>query len=148
MAWNTRTKCNISGRVLCWNEAQAKLGAVVRTELYIYIYVCICCVRCKKKQLWCCTAFNSSPRVLHICVSELGQRWFRWWFVDCSSPSHYLNQCWIFANDTIRNKFQWNSNQDSHVFPIHKNTFENVGCKMQPWCGSTAWQISCLVDVL
>ena len=28
----------------------------------------------------------------HICVSELGQHWFRLWLVAWSAPSHYLNQ--------------------------------------------------------
>ena len=39
--------------------------------------------------------------VSHICVSELGQRWYRWWLVALSVPSHYLNQCWAIFNLTI-----------------------------------------------
>ena len=38
------------------------------------------------------------PLVLHICVSELGQHWFR------SAPSHYLNQRWLIINWTLHNK--------------------------------------------
>ena len=48
--------------------------------------------------------------VPHICVSELGQHWFRQWLVTWSAPSHYLNQCWNIVNWTFRNKLQWNSN--------------------------------------
>ena len=38
--------------------------------------------------------------VLHICVSK--------WLVAYSTPSHYLNQCWVIVNWTLRNKLQWN----------------------------------------
>ena len=27
----------------------------------------------------------------HLCVSEFDHRWFRWWFVVCSEPSHYVS---------------------------------------------------------
>ena len=33
----------------------------------------------------------SSPLVPHICVSESGQHWFRWWLVAYSGPSHCSN---------------------------------------------------------
>ena len=65
----------------------------------------------------------------HICISELGQHWFRYWLVACSVPSHYLNQNWLIVNWTLRNKLQWNSNQNTKLF-IHENAFENVVCKM------------------
>ena len=29
------------------------------------------------------------------------------------APSHYLNQCWVIVNWTIRNKLQWNFNQNT-----------------------------------
>ena len=50
------------------------------------------------------------PLVPHTCVSVLGYHWFRWWLVACSAPSHCLNQCCLFVNRTLGNKFQWNSN--------------------------------------
>ena len=59
---------------------------------------------------------NSSPLMPHICVSELGQHWFRQWLVACSVPSHYLNKCWFIAKWTPGNKFQWNSNRNSTIF--------------------------------
>ena len=49
---------------------------------------------------------NSSPLVLHICLSELGQLWFRWWLVTYSVPGHYLNPCWVIINWAIINKLQ------------------------------------------
>ena len=49
------------------------------------------------------------------------------WF--WSVPSHYLNQCWLLVNWTLRNKLQWNSSQNTELF-IHGNAFENVICEM------------------
>ena len=72
---------------------------------------------------WCRTGI-----VPHICISELGQHWFRWWLVACSAPSQYLNQCWVTVNWTLRNKLQWNFNQTTKLF-IHKNASENIVCE-------------------
>ena len=69
------------------------------------------------------------PLGSHICVSELGQHWFRQWLVAYSVPSHYLNQCWIIVNWTLRNKLQWNFNQNTKLF-IHGNASENIICEM------------------
>ena len=52
------------------------------------------------------------PLVPHICVSESGQHWFREWLVTYSAPSHYLKQCWFVVNLALRNKVQWNFNQN------------------------------------
>ena len=46
--------------------------------------------------------------VLHICVSESGQHWFRQWFVAYSVPYHYLKHFWVIVNCTLRNKIQCN----------------------------------------
>ena len=54
--------------------------------------------------------------------------WFRSWLVDCSAPSHYLNQCSNIVNWTFRNKIQWNFNRNSYIF-IQENAFENVVCE-------------------
>ena len=40
--------------------------------------------------------------------------------------SYYLNQCWNIVNWTLRNKLQWNINQNSYIF-IQGNASENVG---------------------
>ena len=68
-------------------------------------------------------------RVMHICVSKLtiigsdnglspGRR-------PGSAPGHYLNQCWNIVNWILRNRLQWNLNQNSDIF-IEKHSFENV----------------------
>ena len=59
--------------------------------------------------------------------------WFRWWLVAWLVPRRYLNQCWNIGNRNPRNKLQWNFNRNSCIF-IHKNPFENVVWKMQPFC--------------
>ena len=74
------------------------------------------------------------PIVLHICVCESDQHRFRQWLVAYSAPSHYLNQCWIIINWTLRNDFQWNFDQKTNVF-IQEIAFENVVCQS----GTTKW---------
>ena len=46
-----------------------------------------------------------------------------------STPSHYLNQCWVIINWTLGNKLQWNFNQNTRLF-IHENASENIICEM------------------
>ena len=75
------------------------------------------------------TALTHLPLVPHICVSESGQHWFRWWPVVYSAQSHYLNQCCVLVNWTLGNKVQWNLNPNSHIF-IQENAFENIVCEM------------------
>ena len=38
-------------------------------------------------------------------------------------------QCWVIVNWTLRNKVQWNLNQNTKVF-IHENAYENIVCEM------------------
>ena len=68
------------------------------------------------------------PLVPHICVSELGQHWFRLWLVACSAPSHYLNQSCPIINWTHGDNFQWNLNRNSLIF-IQENAPENIVCQ-------------------
>ena len=68
------------------------------------------------------------PLVPHICVSESGQLWLRQLLVAYLAPSHYLNQCWLIVNWTLRNKLQWNFNRNKKLF-IHGNASENIVCK-------------------
>ena len=44
-------------------------------------------------------------------------------------PSHYLNQCCLVVNGTIRNKINWNFDQYRIIF-IQENKFENVVWKI------------------
>ena len=47
----------------------------------------------------------------------------------CQYLSHYLNQCWNIIIWTLKNKFQWNLNQNKYFFNS-RNVFENVVCNM------------------
>ena len=65
---------------------------------------------------------NSSFRVLihwrgvrHTSVSKIIHCWFRWWLVTFSTPSHYLNQCWVSVNWILRNVCQWNINKKTKL---------------------------------
>ena len=46
------------------------------------------------------------------------------------APSHYLKQCWIIVNWTLRNKLQGNFNRNSNIF-IQENALEHVVCEME-----------------
>ena len=69
------------------------------------------------------------PLVPRLCVSESGKRWFRLRLVAYLAPYHYLNQCWVIVNWTLKNKVQWDSNQITKLF-IHENASEDVICEM------------------
>ena len=88
----------------------------------------------KIHQLW----LTPLPPVLHICVSESGQHWFRKWLVAYSTPSHYPNQCWVIVNWTLKNKLQWNFNQTTKLF-IQENASENIICEMAAILSRGRW---------
>ena len=51
------------------------------------------------------------------------------WPVACSVPSHYLNQCWVIVNCTIRNKLKLHRNFNHNTklsFKILENAFVYV----------------------
>ena len=53
-------------------------------------------------------------------------------------PSHYLKQCWITVNWTLRNKRQWNFNRNSNIY-IQENALEHVVCKMESISSRRQW---------
>ena len=77
---------------------------------------------------WYMYSLTRLPQVLHICISESGQHWFRKWLVAYSALSHYLNQCWGIVNWTLTNKLHWKFNQNTKLF-IHENASENSVCE-------------------
>ena len=76
--------------------------------------------------------------VLHMCINKSGQYWFRSWLVAYLAPGHYLNERWVIVNWTLRNKFQWNFNQNTEIF-IHENASENIICKMSAILSRGRW---------
>ena len=73
------------------------------------------------------------PLVPHIWLSEFRQHWFRWWIVAYAEQSHYLYQVWFIVNYTIRNKLQWNFNQNTNLF-IHENASKNIVWETVAFC--------------
>ena len=72
------------------------------------------------------------PQVLHICIKELDQHWFRQWLVACSALSHCLNQCWLIVN--------WPLVTNSEIqIEIQNISFMKMHLKMS----SAKWQIFC-----
>ena len=65
----------------------------------------------------------------HICVSQSDQHWFRKWLVAYSTPSHYLIQCCVIVNWTLRDKLKWDFDQNTKIF-IHENAYENIVCEI------------------
>ena len=66
------------------------------------------------------------------------QYWFRLWLVTYPLPSHCLNQCCFIFNGTLRNKLQWNFNQNTKLF-IHENASENIVCEMASILSKERW---------
>ena len=56
-------------------------------------------------------------------------RWTGSALVQLKAPSHYLNQFWVIVNWNLRNKFQWNFNQNTK-FLIYQNSSEYICCEM------------------
>ena len=85
------------------------------------------------------------PLKPHICISESGQHWLRKWLVAFSAPSHYLNQCLVIVHWNLRNKLQWNFNQNTKLF-IRENAFENIICEKAAILSRGRWVNSDLQD--
>ena len=64
--------------------------------------------------------------------------YIRKWLVAWTVPSHYLKQCWIIVNWTLRNKLQWNRNRNSKFF-IQENALEHVVCEMASILSRPQW---------
>ena len=50
-------------------------------------------------------------------------------FLACTALSHYVNQCWLIVNWTLRNKFQSNSNRNTKLFIM-----KMLSATWQPFC--------------
>ena len=74
----------------------------------------------------------------HICVNAPDQHWFRLWLVACSASSHYLNQPWLIVNWTLRNRLDWNFNQNIKLF-INKKCIWKCRLRNGRHCGYAKW---------
>ena len=77
----------------------------------------------------------------HICVSESGHHWLRYWFVAYSAPSHSLNQCWDIVICTLTNK-----NQNTKPI-IYENASENIVCEMAVILFRGIWVVFQCIDL-
>ena len=68
-------------------------------------------------------------QVMHICVSKLTIIGSDNGLSPGRRQAIYLNQCGNIVNWTLRNKLQWNFNQNSNIF-IQENAPESVVCEM------------------
>ena len=93
-----------------------------------YVSSCVLAIHSLVISLWKLMAIRGLthlPLVPHICVGESGQHWFKQRRIAYSAPSHYLNQCEVIANWTLRNKLL----QNTKLF-IHKNAYNGIVCEM------------------
>ena len=63
------------------------------------------------------------------------------WMLTYLVPSHYLNQFSIIVNWPLRNKLQWNFNQNTNIF-IHKNASETIAYKVVAILSRGRWDKS------
>ena len=92
----------------------------------LHLWDSVCCQRSV-------SALTHLPLMLHICVSEMGKHWFRWWFGAWSAPSHYLHRSWLIVNCTLRNKLEWNS-IEILTFSFKKMCLKMSSAKWRPFC--------------
>ena len=62
-------------------------------------------------------------------------------------PSHFLNQCWVIANWTLRNRLQWNFSRNTKFF-MNEYATENITCKTAAICpggDELTWKL-CNID--
>ena len=77
--------------------------------------------------------------VSHICISESGQHWFRWWLLVYSVLSHYLNRCWVMVNRTLNIFFSFTK---KCIWTCWKYRLRNGGHFVQ---GEMSWN-NCSTD--
>ena len=88
--------------------------------------------------LWYSSLTSHHPLVPHICVSESGQRRFRYWLVAYWASRHYLNQCWVIVSLPFRNRLQWKFHRNTKLL-IHQNASENIICEMAAILSRGRW---------
>ena len=83
----------------------------------------------------CGRARNAENVSINVSVNEPGQHLLRYWLVACSATNHYH---WPIANWTLRNKLQWNLDQNTKLL-IRENELVNVVCEMAIIVFSGEW---------
>ena len=60
------------------------------------------------------------------------------YIIAYTTPRHYVNQCWVIINWTLRDKIQWNFNRNKKLV-IHENASEYIVCKMTATLSREGW---------
>ena len=73
------------------------------------------------------------------------RQWIGSALIKIMAPSHYLNQCWDIVNWTLRNKVQWNFNQNTNIFVSRKciwkyRVWNGSHFVRQPFCVCFVWK--------
>ena len=48
------------------------------------------------------SSWDETPLTLHLCVTELGNHWFRWWLVACSAPEPTMTSHQLHPREQIQ----------------------------------------------
>ena len=110
-------------RVICVREDNVFDVQAVITRLIWTIWTLLSDVQ---ERLLNCIIHSLILVLLHICISESGQHWFRQWLGAWSAPNHYLNQCWILLIGPLGINFS--------EMAIEINTF---------WLKKCTWNVFC-----
>ena len=109
-------------RWICYKVFMYSQTKEYTTESYAYVMEYFW----SKVHIWVVNSLRPSDAYMR---QQIYHHWFRYWLVAWTAQSHYLNQCLNIINCTLRNKRQWNLNQNWYIF-IQENGFENVVWKM------------------
>ena len=70
----------------------------------------------------------------HLCVNKFGSDWLRKWFAVCSTPNHYLDQCWFIVNRSFEEYIPVKFELKYYNFQIHiKNNLKMLTAKWWPF---------------
>ena len=138
-----------AGPCLSWGEISSTrvISALMQDvkKIHIFIYTKDCAHKLTQRINLIFNPLRPNDVILHHgTLSTLVQ--VMEWFVLCSVPNHYLNQCQSVDNWTIGNKFQWHFNENSDIF-IQENVYENI-CKMGTIFFRAHWVIAMMTMCL
>ena len=84
---------------------------------------------------------------MNICITKPGHHWFRKWFVTCSVPSHYLNQCWLLVFEHLKTNLSKILIQ-IQIFLIENKIVKMSTAKWQPFYPSLSLIAGMSFDIL
>ena len=118
---------------LIWSKQSRQIRGAYSNTSTSWFILAIC-------RAFCFSSNSSPPSTAYIWVNiQIGSA-----LVKRMACRLYLNQCWVILNQTLRNKLQWNFNENSKTFHsrkcIWKYHLRNDGhfprgrCVLKPSC--------------